>query len=353
MANDAHARIFRQGVRVWNQWRSEHPGLIPNLGGEDFSRLTNTQLKFADLSDADLSDANLDYAYMKRTILRKAHLDGARCHNATLIEADLTEASLIGAKLDRANFYRATCVKADFSRSHLGGASFVDTEVEGASFDNCEVYGLSAWGLRGTPKSQLNLKVTPPGESVVTADQLEVAQLIYTLLSNPKVRDVINTVGKKGVLILGRFSDSERKSVLDAMRAELRRRDYVPMVFDFERPTTRDFTETILTLTGLCRFVIADITNPRSAPLELQATVPNYMTPFVPIIREGEEPFEMFKDLHCKYREWVLPPLTYDSLEKLLEVFDRAVIEPALEVHERLTAEKAAGLPGRHVNDYR
>jgi uncharacterized protein YjbI with pentapeptide repeats len=353
MANDTHVSIFRQGVQAWNQWRSEHPELIPNLSGEDFSRLTNTQLKLADLSDTNLSDANLDYAYMKGTILRRAHLNGACCHNATLIEADLTGASLTGARLSRANFYRATCVGTDFSGSYLGGASFVDTQVEGASFDNCEVYGLSAWGLRGTPKSQLNLKVTPPGEPIVTADQLEVAQLIYTLLSNPKVRDVINTVGKKGVLILGRFSDSERKSVLNAIRAELRRRDYVPMVFDFERPTDRDFTETILTLTGLCRFIIADITNPRSTPLELQATVPNYMTPFVPIIREGEEPFAMFKNLHTKYQKWVLPPLTYDSLDKLLEVFDRAVIKPALEVHERLAADKAANLPGRHVNDYR
>ena len=48
-------------------------------------------------------------------------------------------------------------------------------------------------------------------------------------------------------------------------------------------------------LAGLSRFVIVDITNPRSAPLELQATVPEYMIPFVPIIQEGEEPFAMFR----------------------------------------------------------
>ena len=39
-------------------------------------------------------------------------------------------------------------------------------------------------------------------------------------------------------------------------------------------------------LAGLSRFVIADITNPRSAPLELQATVPEYMITFVPIIEK-------------------------------------------------------------------
>jgi hypothetical protein len=32
----------------------------------------------------------------------------------------------------------------------------------------------------------------------------------------------------------------------------------------------------------LSRFIIADITNPRSSPLELQATMPDYMIPFVP-----------------------------------------------------------------------
>ena len=41
------------------------------------------------------------------------------------------------------------------------------------------------------------------------------------------------------------------------------------MMFDFERPTQRDFTETIKTLAGLSRFIIADITNPKSSPLEL------------------------------------------------------------------------------------
>ena len=34
----------------------------------------------------------------------------------------------------------------------------------------------------------------------------------------------------------------------------------------------------------MSRFVIVDITNPKSAPLELQAIVPEYMIPFVPIL---------------------------------------------------------------------
>ena len=72
---------------------------------------------------------------------------------------------------------------------------------------------------------------------------------------------------------------------------------YLPMLFDFDKPTQRDFTETVKTLAGMSRFIIADITNPKSSPLELQATVPDYMVPFVPIQHEDEEPFSMFADL--------------------------------------------------------
>src|SRR5690606_4807432 len=80
---------------------------------------------------------------------------------------------------------------------------------------------------------------------------------------------------------------------------------FLPIIFDFERATERDFTETIKILAGMALFVITDISNPRSNPLELQATVPDYMVPFVPILQKGEEPFAMFVDLQRKYR-WVM-----------------------------------------------
>jgi hypothetical protein len=153
------------------------------------------------------------------------------------------------------------------------------------------------------------------------------------------------------VLILGRFTP-ERKAVLDGIREELRRREWVPILFDFDKPTQRDFTETILTLAGMARFVIADISNPKSSPLELQATVPNYMIPFVPILQIGEEPFEMFKDLKHKYNDWVLDPLKYDSIENLLLVFEPAILAPALEKHAELTARKARELVTRDVRSY-
>ena len=47
------------------------------------------------------------------------------------------------------------------------------------------------------------------------------AQFIYLLLDNSKIREVIDTVAKKAVLILGRFTP-ERKAILDALRNVLR-----------------------------------------------------------------------------------------------------------------------------------
>jgi hypothetical protein len=181
-------------------------------------------------------------------------------------------------------------------------------------------------------------------------DNLEVAQFIYLLLNNKNIRDVIDTIGKKAVLILGRFT--ERKHVLEAIRTAVRERDYLPIVFGFERPRDRDFTETVMTLAGMCLFIIADITKPKSVPLELQATVPNYMIPFVPILQEGEEPFSMFQDLWQKHRDWVLNPLRYDSVERLVEAFDNGVIEPVKQKHAELQKKKSEELIIRHVTDY-
>ena len=101
-----------------------------------------------------------------------------------------------------------------------------------------------------------------------------VAQFLYLLLSNPSIRDVVDTITSKVVLILGRFTP-ERKAVLDRLREILRAKGYSPVLFDFEKPTSRDITETVRILAGLARFVVADITDAKSIPQELMAIVPD------------------------------------------------------------------------------
>jgi hypothetical protein len=232
-------------------------------------------------------------------------------------------------------------MEADLRGADLTAGTMVDTDLTGADLTGCLVYGISAWGLKLSEETrQQNLVITKPKDPQVTADSIEVAQFVYLMLHNQKIRDAIDTIGKKGVLLLGRFTGG-RIAVLERLREELRKRDFVPMVFNFDRPDTKDFTETVRVLAGFSRFVIVDITNPRSAPLELQATVPEYMIPFVPILERGEEPFAMFRDLWIKHREWVLDPIRYPSVDRLIEVLDTEIIRPAQAKFADLLARKA------------
>jgi len=371
---------------------------VIDLSGADLDEIC---VGYADLRGVILNDCSLRGAWLKAANLENASLCNAdfstrqesgrgagRLLYSNLCGADLTGCNLSGVDLSFAELNDATLDRANLSDADLSHAAMVRTRIAGAVLVNTRIYGISAWDLQGSPALQQDLIITPPEtlgakrfyyalkesqpspgndgtvleprtvgmkeplkHPAVTVDNLEVAQFVYLLMHNEKIRDVLDTIGAKGVLILGRFT-ADRKPILDGIRSKLRELGYVPMMFDFERPTQRDFTETIKILAGLSRFIIADISNPRSSPLELEATMPEYMIPFVPIIDEREEPFAMFRDLKQKYGDWVLDILKYDSPERLLMVFENAVVRPALETSERLVLKKAEAIRTRHVSDY-
>lgn len=155
MANDEHVALLKQGVEAWNAWRDENPGIRP------------------DLSEADLSKANLSYAN-----LRGANLRGA----------DLT--------------------KANLSKANLAGASLVRARLSATTMTGARIYGTSVWDIETNDKTkQTGLIITPEGQSDIMVDDLEVAQFIYLLLNREKIRNVIDAVTRRGVLILGRFGD--------------------------------------------------------------------------------------------------------------------------------------------------
>jgi hypothetical protein len=215
---------------------------------------------------------------------------------------------------------------ADLSSTDLTGTILFGTNLTNTMLKDCTIYGISVWDVQLEGAKQLNLTITPEDQPTITVDSLKIAQFIYLLLNNEEIRDVIDTIARKVVLILGRFSP-ERKAVLDALRDELRKQNYSPVLFDFEKPSSRNFTETVRTLAHLSRFIIADLTNPSSIPQELYAIIPTLAVPVQPLLQSSNREYSMFLDF--KRFHWVLPIHRYDNLTGLLESLQKKIIKPA------------------------
>ena len=343
-------RANMRGVNAQNATASGANMRRANLSRTDFTgaNLTNALLENAELSGGvSFRRANLNYALLAKTDLIAANLSEATLVHANLHEADLSGARFQGADLRFANLSEADLQGADFTQANLrdanlSQASIVKTNLEGADLVGCRVYGCSVWDIRGEPEAQKDLLISHTEDGDITTDDIEVAQFIYLMYDNKMIRTVINSITSKGVLILGRFSPPERKAVLDGLRDKLREFNLLPIVFDFDRPIDKDYTETVQTLVSMSLFVIADVTNPKSTPLELEATVKQFKIPFLPIIDTSVDPypFSMLVDLQKNY-DWVLPTLEYDSKEKLLNNIKVAIIDRALKKHNELRAQKA------------
>jgi|SRR5215831_5407210 len=432
MSNPEHLAKLKEGPVIWNQWREEHPEILPDLSKADLRRIDLTQvnlskanLRQTDLTNAELSNASLEYAdfggatliganlresslllaemvganlrmallrgaklaganlrysifyqaelrearlpgadlteanlrevmaggaSFRRAIFRKAQLEKAKLNETDLRETDfrdavlrqafLYDANLFGADLTRADLRKADLSKAyvseaklceaDLSDGDLESARLIKTNMEKAVLTGCRVYGISAWDLNLDGATQSNLIITssyPPSQPIIQVDNIEVAQFIYLLLNNQKIRQVIDTITSKLVLILGRFTP-ERKSVLEAIRNELRKLDYLPVLFDFESPSQRDITETVSTLAHMARFVIADITDAKSIPQELERIVPDLPSvPVQPLLLASQREYSMFE--HLRRYPWVLETVLYKDQQDLLKTLKENVIRPA------------------------
>ncbi len=399
------------GISKWNQWRKDFPEIQPNLESIDFegrgwhpskrpgidlsnsnlmkANFTEAQLNYADFSNSNLVKAkfnkaliqnskfincelrstNFEWSVMNNSIFTGAkhaaafahtsmtgvNFDNCNLRSSSFIEANLKEASFKGADLTSAyltdaNLLNADLTNADLTKAFLQRTRLVNTTIEGATITEAKIHGISAWNLKGTPKVMNKLLITADDESAITVDDIDIAQFIHLLLKREKLRNVIETITSKAVLILGRFT-TERKEILDALADELRKYDLLPIIFDFEKASSRDFTETIKVLAGLSFFVIADITKPSSIPKELEATVPDYQIPFITIIEKGEQPYAMFQDYPKKFF-WIFSPLAYRSKEDLLSGFKEIFIDRAFEMQKQLAKPKEVQQDPKTVEDF-
>src|SRR5690349_8528078 len=102
MAIEEHISILKQGVDVWNSWRSKNPSIKPDLTG-------------ADLRNGVFTEANTGYPTYD--------FDGYVPSGSDLTSADLTGANLTGASLAYVKLTGAKLTKADLTGADLTGAN--------------------------------------------------------------------------------------------------------------------------------------------------------------------------------------------------------------------------------------
>lgn len=328
-----HLQYVRDGKNTWNEWRRECRHIQPMLACADASR---------DFPDKCLDGYDFSYANLTEAKLQHVHFKRANFHQAILAGADLTDAHLEEANFCRTDLYKTNLTDACLRGANLQGVQLAMTVLTGADLRDCLIYGMSTWDLdlQGTKQENLAIRhrLTPGDdrEETTVVDSLDLAAFMYLTINNRNIGRIIEAAGRKWVLILGRFTKG--KDTLIAMQQALKAKGFIPVIFDFDRPEQRDLIETVILLAGLSAFVIVEMSDPRSTPLELQAIASNYGVPIFPVMREEAEAFGMFPGLR-KFR-WVFPPLKYSSNENLLERLAGEVIEPALAEVRRLSEWK-------------
>jgi uncharacterized protein YjbI with pentapeptide repeats len=320
-ARQAHLTILKKGgIDQWNSWRRNHPDIRPLLYDSDLSK---------DGFGEDLSNGNFANAVLINANLTKTVLNRANFHEANLGGANLSSAELRAANFCRTDLYGTNLCHADLTDANLQGTQLAGTNFDHAKLINCTIYGLSAWDLKLHDAVQKDLAVLYKQdcgtqddgllvESRILVDDLRSAQFVYLLLNNWNIREAIDELTSKVVLILGRFGGGGLEN-LRTLGECLRETGYVPIIFEFTRPRDRTYTETVRILAGLAQFVVADLSGP-AVPHELSAIVPDLKIPFVPVLERGAQPYSLFRDL-LENDSVLRPVVEFDSAVDLCEKF--------------------------------
>ena len=391
--NETHLQILKESLRrrsplYWNRWRKEHPRIAPDLRGVilagrwlrgfDFSRaklddahLERTDLAGVHLERASLRNAELRHANLSNVHAFRANLSGADFRSATLaggdfrkttclemtwfVLADLSEADFTGAKMAEARFN-----SANLTRTRFDGADLTEASLESAILDETFLLGtkLPRAFVNGafirrvqtdkkTDQHSLSVDVHVVWErrsgdiiEFTDADDIRIAQFYDVIGEHGSVTSLIAAGSKRVVLILGRFRP-RRKRVLNLLAKALANRGKLPIIYDFPGPEDREISDTVRFIAGMSQFIVVDMTDASSVPLELQATIPDLMVPVLPIVQAGKPIFPMFVDLQQRY-SWIQPTVSYKDAGQLVRWVDQAIIDRANEAAERLHEQRAA-----------
>ena len=351
------------GYVKWSRWRKNNHVRIPNLENANLNKIEllkydfnnanfkGAQLKEAKLFNCEFMGADLENANLKYVNCLFSNFTKATLNNVNFSSADLINTTMINCNCIKARFINVSMVQnlaggSDFSFSDFTGSkiimtNLVDCNLQKTKFVDCylngsnlsrsnlnnsiikssTIYGVSTWDTSTEGSLQENLTITNHyNDSPLTVDDLEIANFIYLISNNLKVANAIDNISTKVVLILGRFTP-ERLEILKYIKSVLNRKNYVPILFDFEKPNRKDLTETVGLIGRMSKFVVADLTDAKSIPQELSELIPNNPSLTIyPIVSKEHREYSMFE--HWVRYPWVKKVLKYDKKSELDEHFE-------------------------------
>jgi uncharacterized protein YjbI with pentapeptide repeats len=402
VANPEHLEILKKGVKVWNEWRIENPDIFkvaqesarwtlrtagPRKADLSGAHLNGANLGLANLMWADLSGAHLMSANLRDADFQSANLSGADLSGADLVSANLQNANLIGADLSRADLMIAKLIGADLSGARLPGANLLSADLGsthlsgadlsganlcgaklggadlrganlvradmrhvqlyeadlcGATLSGCWIHGISTWDLKTDDETKQDSLIITPRQSdqEITVDSLEIAQFLYLVLNNEKLGHFIRVMRTTAVLILGSFGKAS-KDFLEALRAGLRAKGFVPVIFDFDTTKSSYRIETVHTLAILSNFVVVDLSEPAAEYFELGSLVPNTFVPFITIARRDTPETKMLVTAyHWFANEYIPYPRALEEAKKNIpNLIENQIMPIAEEINRRLRQE--------------
>jgi hypothetical protein len=340
-----------QGAKAWNEWRKQNPAYVsfnrPSwYNSRDAQGVMIKGRNDLDFAGIDLSGISVHSAFAEGLNLREAIISNAEFEEGDFSRADFSGATITNSRFNKtiftdANFEGAVIKNCNLNRVNLTNANFCVKEIS-----QTVIYGISAWDLHTCEEMrqselviersyELYSDIVAGGQIPMMVDNIELAQFIYYLSNHKKMRDTINILNDKGALLLGRFKEGGIERLYKT-RDWLRAQQYMPMIFDFERPDGMNFTETVVTMSGLSKVIIADLSG-GSVPHELKAILSNFRKK--PVIAFSEKKsYSMLKDL--KWENPYVMDFVYEGEADLTEKLHHH-LEKAGEQHQQLIRDLA------------
>lgn len=319
MVDKNSLNYFKLGYKKWNNWKKETKEFI-NLGNceldkelgleknivsipeyyrYDFSniRMTKIVARGSIFNSCNFKNTRLNFSDLCYSVFVDCNFEGANLSVSKLGSTKFINCSFKGAKLSYCSCEDSEFESSEFSGTNMDNMSLVKTSFKNSNLSNVTMYGTSVWdlNLEGTSQEEIHIS---KDRSSISVPNIELAQFIFLLLNNSKIRSVIESVTSKVVLILGNF---ENKLILNKIKEQIKIAGYLPVIYDFCSPQNRNLTETLKILAGLSKFIIVDLSNPRSVPHELANVVVDFPSvPIQPLINSSEKPYvmiEMYKNL--------------------------------------------------------